>query len=116
MRQSTEKYNVSDKYILKIIEYIIENPTANLSVDDLTKIIPLSRRGIEIKFRKTMGISIYQFILDKKIEQISNMLLTTNKNLVEISTELGFNSLRKIFRIFKKSTGYTPLSFRKKFC
>ena len=115
-RQSTEKYNISDKYILKIVNYIIENITSNLSINDLLKIVPLSRRNLDLKFRKTMGQTIYQFIQDNKIEYISDMLLTTHKNLLDISEEIGFNDVRNLYRIFKKHTGYTPIDFRKKYC
>ncbi len=62
-----------------------------------------------------MGTSIYQFILDKKIEYLSNELLTTRKSLLDITIESGFNDVRNAYRLFKKNTGYTPLSFRKKF-
>jgi len=116
LRQSTEKYNISDKYILKAVNYIVENITSNLSTDDLTKTVPLTRRQLEIKFKKTMGQSIYQFILDNKIGHISNMLLTTDKNLLDISAELGLNDVRNVYRIFKRGTGYTPIDFRKKYC
>ena len=114
LRQSTEKYNISDKYILKIVNYIVENTTSQLFIDELTKIVPLSRRNLEIKFKNAMGKSIYQFILDNKIECLSNILLTTDKNLLDISEELGFNDVRNLYRTFKKQTGYTPIDFRKK--
>ena len=61
------------------------------------------------------GSSVYQFILDKKVEYISNELLTTNKSLLDIAIEVGFNDVRNAYRIFKNKTGYTPMQFREKF-
>ena len=115
LRQSTEKYNVSDTYVKKVIEYIHENIRLNISVDELTSIVPLSRRNLEKKFREATGSSIYQFILDKKVDLISAELLTTDKDLWDIAIETGFNDVRNVYRIFKKNTGHTPVSFRKKY-
>ena len=115
LRQSTEKYNIPDEHILEVVNYIRENITLNISIDDLVKIVPLSRRNLEKKFRKFMDTSIYQFILENKIEYISNLLLVTDKDLLDITLEAGFNDVRNVYRIFKKNTGYTPIEFRKKF-
>lgn len=115
LRQSTEGYNISDKYLTEIIRYIEENIVSNLSIEELTSIVPLSRRSLEKKFKDAMGNSIYQFILDKKIEYITDELLNTDKSLLEIAIEVGFNDVRNAYRIFKRSTGYTPMNFRKKF-
>ena len=48
LRKSTEKYNISDEYILNVINYIDENVASDLSVDNLVKIVPLSRRSLEM--------------------------------------------------------------------
>lgn len=115
LRQSTEKYNISDNYIKTVIDYINENIRLNISIEELTALVPLSRRNLEIKFKESTGSSVYQFILDKKVDLISTELLTTDKDLLDIAIEMGFNDVRNVYRIFKKYTGYTPMSFRKKF-
>jgi len=115
LRQSTEKYNISDNYIKTVIDYINENIRLNISIDKLAEIVPLSRRNLEMKFKEATGTSVYQFILDKKVDLISTELLTTDKDLWDIAIEMGFNDVRNVYRIFKKKTGYTPVSFRKKY-
>ncbi|HMM17322.1 MAG TPA: DNA-binding transcriptional regulator [Petrimonas sp.] len=115
LRQSTEKYNISDNHIKTVIDYINENIRLDISIDELTAIVPLSRRNLEMKFKEATGTSVYQFILDKKVDLISTELLTTDKDLLDIAIEMGFNDVRNVYRIFKKKTGYTPVSFRKKY-
>ncbi|NLI72754.1 MAG: substrate-binding domain-containing protein [Bacteroidales bacterium] len=114
-RRSTEKYNTSDEYVTKIIEFIEKHITTKISIEQLTELVPLSRRSLENRFKKEMGITIYQFILDRKVDYISKELVTTNKNLLEIAIDVGYNDARQIFRVFKKNTGYTPSNYRKKF-
>jgi len=115
LRQSTEKYNISNNYIKTVIDYINENIRLNISIDELIAIVPLSRRNLEKKFKEETGTSAYQFILDKKVDLISTELLTTDKDLLDIAIGIGFNDVRSVYRLFKKNTGHTPINYRDKF-
>ena len=77
LRNSTEKFNVSDIYIEKIIKYIEANFYLEFNINRLTDLVPLSRRSLEIRFKKTMGISIYQFILNVRMDHFIILLTTT---------------------------------------
>lgn len=114
LRKSTEKYLLKDEYILKVIKYIQDNFKSKIDVDILTELIPLSRRSLEIRFRKEMGISIYQFILDLRIEYFTLLLMTTDLPIPDIVFKSGFNDYSNIIRIFKKIKGCTPKQYRSK--
>ena len=114
-RHSTERYNISNKYILQVVKYIEENFTSDVSIDSLTKLVPLSRRNLEVKFKKELGISTYQFVLSCRVELFANLLITTNRTLFELAFEAGFNDYKNISRIFKKFKGYTPIEYRQKY-
>lgn len=114
LRQSTELYNIDDEYIQKVVSYIVEKFDTDISIDDLSHIVPLSRRNLEIKFKNEMGTSIYQFILELRIDHFSNLLLTTDRSLFDLALESGFNDCKNISRIFKKFKGATPVEYRQK--
>jgi len=115
LRQSTEKYDISNPYILEVVKYIENNFTEELTIDSLTKIVPLSRRNLEVKFKKEMGTSIYQFILSCRVEYFAMLLVSTNRLLFELALESGFNDCKNISRIFKRFKGYSPAEFRQIF-
>ena len=114
MRQSTEKYNISNEYISKIVNYIEDNFTSEISIESLTKLVPLSRRNLEVKFKNEMNTSIYQFILDCRIEFFAHLLLTTDRPLFDLALESGFTDYKNISRVFKKFKGCTPMEYRQK--
>ena len=114
LRQSTELYNIEDDYIEKIVKHIVKRFNKEISIDDLSEIVPLSRRNLEIRFKNEMGTSIYQFILELRIDHFSNLLLTTDRSLFDLALESGFNDCKNISRIFKKFKGATPVEFREK--
>ena len=113
LRQSTEMYSIEDEYIKVIIRYLTKKFNTNICIDDLSKIVPLSRRNLEIRFKKELDTSIYQFILRLRINHFANLLLTTDRSLFDLALESGFNDCKNISRVFKKFKGVTPIEYRK---
>jgi len=114
-RGSTDKYDISDKYILKIIQHIKSNFRTDILFNDLIKQVPFSRRNLEIKFKKEVGTSIYQFILNCKVEHFVYLLLTTNRSIFDLALEAGFKDSKNFSRIFKKYFGISPMEYRQKY-
>lgn len=114
LRQSTEKYDVSNKYILEVVNFIGNNFKSDISIDSLTELVPLSRRNLEVKFKEEMGTTIYQFILSCRVDYFAHLLLTTERSLFDIALESGFNDYKNISRVFKKFKGSTPLEYKEK--
>lgn len=113
LRQSTEMYSIEDEYIKVVIRYLTKKFNTNICIDDLSKIVPLSRRNLEIRFKKELDTSIYQFILRLRINHFANLLLTTDRSLFDLALESGFNDCKNISRVFKKFKGVTPIEYRK---
>ncbi len=115
LRASTEKYDISNEYISKVVNYIDDNLISDITIEELAQMTPFSRRYLEVKFKEEMNVPIYQFILQGRIEYLSNLLLTTNRSLFDLALESGFNDSKNISRLFKKIKGCTPTEFRQKF-
>lgn len=114
-RLSTERYVISNKYIMSVVQYIEKNFATDISIKELTKLVPLSRRVLEVKFKEELGTSIYQFILNYRIEYFAKSLITTDKTLFDIALQAGFNDYKNISRTFRKFKHCTPNEYRQKF-
>lgn len=114
LRNSTETYSISNKYIKEVVNYMENNFRDDYNIKLLTDLVPLSRRNLEIKFKEEIGTSVYQFILDCRIEHFAKLLISTDREVCEIAIEAGFNTCKNASRLFKKVKGCTPLEFRKK--
>lgn len=115
LRKSTEKYNITNEYILQVVHYIEKNFTSEINIEELTRLVPLSRRNLEVKFKNEMGTTIYQFILNCRIDYFTHLLLTTNRPLFDLAIDAGFSDYKNISRLFKRMKGCTPLEYREKF-
>lgn len=114
LRQSTEKYNIKDPYILKAVEYMENHYNSDMTVELLLSQTPFSRRTFEVKFKKELHTSIYQYILNCRVEHLADLLLTTDRPLIDIATEAGFKDYNNLSRVFKKFKGCSPLEYREK--
>ena len=113
-RGSTKKWVIRDKYILKTVEYIENNYADSISVQKLLELVPFSRRVFEKKFKEETGSSIYQFILDYRINRFAEKLLTSDSPIENIGIACGFRNGQNISRIFTRHKGMTPSEFRKR--
>ena len=96
------------------IQYVSQNIFAPIRVDDMVKELGYSRSYLCSHFKEEMGLSLTQYINQEKIEEAKRLLQFSDCCLSEIAGLLHFSSQSHFQVIFKKVTGMTPLSYRKK--
>ncbi|MDD2436299.1 MAG: DNA-binding transcriptional regulator [Massilibacteroides sp.] len=114
-RGSTEKYLITDKYIQQVIQYIEKNYANAISVKDILKEVPLSRRVLEKKFKEEANITIYQYIQNCRIDCFSRLLMTSESSLLDAAYLSGFDNYKNVSRVFKKYKKLSPVEYRKKY-
>jgi LacI family transcriptional regulator len=111
-RVSTSAYATDDKDVLMALRFIRQNLGKKLSVGDVLAQVPLSRRLLEVRFKKVIGYSIYQYISQQRIGRFSELLLETNDSIQEIAYKMGEDDVKCICRRFKELKGCTPSEWR----
>ncbi|WP_111709783.1 AraC family transcriptional regulator [Lutibacter citreus] len=112
-RHSTNILAMQDIEVAKALRYIRNNRNEIIGVNDVLKIVSLSRRAIEKRFVKALKRTIYQEIQLSKLEHICKKLLETDNSIFNIAVETGFGDSKNLSRYFKKIKGTTPSEFRK---
>lgn len=111
-RVSTSAYATTDKEVLTALQFIRQNLSKKISVEDVLEQVPLSRRILEVRFKKVIGYSIYQYISQQRISRFAELLLETNDSIQEIAYKLGEDDAKAICRRFKELKGCTPSEWR----
>lgn len=114
LRQSTEKHNIKDPNVLKVVKYIETHHGSEITVESLVSQVPLSRRNLELKFKHILGTSIYQYLLEFRVNRFADLLLATDRTMADIASEAGFSDYDNVFRIFRKFKKCSPQEFRQK--
>lgn len=92
---------------------ISENSHRLLTVEQLAKMLDVSREHLGRKFRQETGVSPYQYILNAKIERAKLQLMSSATPVKLLADELGFSSAAQFNNVFKKMTGATPNAYRR---
>ncbi len=104
--------NFSGKEIEKIIQKVRFQMRENIAEEiDLELLAAENNIGYSYfrkMFKEYTGISPRQYHLELKIMRAKELLLSTEKNIKEISFELGFQSTHYFSRFFKKKVGVSP--------
>ncbi len=114
-RESTEKYAVKDIHVKKVMEFIEQHYSQPISVKSMLDIVPLSRRVLEKKFKKEVGLPVYQYMQYFRVEKFTELLVQSDKPLAEIAMLCGFEDYKNVSRIFSKRKMLTPLQYRNKY-
>lgn len=94
------------------IEYIYAHIKDRITIEVLAEYTGLSTSYLSRLFKKEIGISISDYIREKKIEKAEHLLKFCNYSLIEITNYLSFSSQSHFIQLFKDFTGMTPKKYR----
>jgi len=112
-RQSTDVLAIEDREIAAAARFIREHACEGITVEDVLRAVPLSRRVLEARFRKAMGRTPHDDILRLRIERVKQLLGETELSLEQVAARAGFPHPEYMSVAFKRETGRTPGAFRR---
>ena len=91
-----------------IMGYISANYREDISVHKLAQIAGYSYDYFRKAFFKRFGVTVNEFILQKRIEKANELLESGNYLIKEIAAECGFSSVAQFCTKYRQATGLTP--------
>lgn len=112
--QTDENMDINSKSKIKLaIKYITDNYNFDIAINDLSEKFSMSPNYFSTIFKRETGQTTVNFIKDIRIKKACEYLIHSDKSVVEISKEVGYDDSQYFFRVFKKATGHTPLEYRR---
>jgi AraC family transcriptional regulator len=99
--------------IIKVITYIEDNLSEDLDLKTLSQITGLSEYHFHRTFRAVTGESLIHYIKRRRITQAAFELLETDKPIVDIAMDQGYESQSTFTRFFSKTFKTSPAQYRK---
>ncbi len=96
----------------KLLEFIRENLSARLGIDELAGVAGLSRGRLSRNFSRDFAIPLKSFLQKELAAQASRYLLGSTCSVREISERLQFSSEYYFSNFFRRCTGFSPRGFR----
>ena len=105
--------SISDDHrrMLEIMDYIDANISSDVSLRTVSQMAGLTESSFSRRFMDTNGISFKQYVVEKKIQRAITLLQTTDRTVIDIALDCGFDSISGFYSAFRKKTGTTPNKF-----
>lgn len=112
-RQSTDVLAIDNPTIVQALRFIESHADQGIVVDDVLRVVPISRRSLEIHFRNYLGRSPTEEIRRVRLEKGRELLGRPDLSVAEIAVACGFANATRFGVAFRKRFGKTPLAYRK---
>ena len=112
IRASRSGQRLSEAQMDRILEFVEAHLEDDLSVEDLAKVVDLSRFHFSRIFKTTTSRSPYQFLLERRIRRSRDLLRSSNLSVGDIALKCGFRSLPQFEEAFRRAMGTRPIRYR----
>ena len=108
------KLSDAERLVNKIQSYIREDLRREFTLTTLAGLVNYSPTYVSRLFRQVSGVNLFDYILSQRMERAQYLLRHTGDSVQDIAEKTGFDSSQYFSTVFKRSTGLTPLEFRRK--
>jgi LacI family transcriptional regulator len=113
-RRSTASVAIDDPEVATALQFIHTQSPVDLTIDTVVASTCVSRRILEIRFRKFLKSTILQEIQKVRIERAKRLLQETDYSIERIAEIVGFATGSYFVQFFRSEMGITPSKFRMK--
>ncbi|KPI50096.1 AraC family transcriptional regulator [Clostridioides difficile] len=101
------------KYFEKAVVYIENNLKENITVNDVAKESGYSYYHLTRLFKSMFGESVGSYIKKRRLVNSTKELLYSEKKIIDIAIDSGFESSEAFSRAFKSIYKVSPMEYRK---
>lgn len=99
-------------YVRAAIEYMQENFSSNLFLEDICREIHVSRYHFIRMFEKETGVTPHRYLLMIRVKKAEELLGTKKYSVMETAGLCGFENVSHFSATFKRLTGRSPAGFK----
>lgn len=103
---------VENEKINQVVQYINENLTEDFSLDQMAVRFYTSKYHLSRQFKQFTGLSIFQYIMKKRLI-VSRNMLRDGCSVMDACMRCGFSDYSNFLKAFKKEFGMNPSQYLK---
>ena len=97
----------SEAYVKKVISYLSENYTQEVSLPELAKMCGITKYHLAREFKICTGHTVFQYLNEIRCRK-AEYCLAKGMSVAETAYECGFESISYFSRTFKRIKGFSP--------
>jgi AraC family transcriptional regulator len=107
------KGGLSDVGRRNVIDLVRSRISEDISLADMAAVTGLSVTHFSHIFKKSMGESPHQFVLQQRVQFAKELLVSLNLRMIDIAIACGFKTQQHFARIFRKVCGLSPTEYQR---
>ena len=108
-------YKSAELYLEKSIEFIENNYSNNIKINDIANYIGINRSYLTHIFKKNIDTSPQEFLVTYKIDKACTLLQNTDLSIKVVAKSIGYSDPLTFSKIFKKVKGESPKNYKETF-
>ena len=111
--QNKKEVYSGDKQISDILDYLNKNLNSKINLEEISSKMHISKYYLCHIFKKKTGMTIFEYVLLRRLSLAKKYLKTTDMSISEISVKTGFSSFSYFSKMFGMYEKLTPYEYRK---
>ena len=99
--------------VLRVIDFIEDHMEENFDLSDVARSLGRDPFGFTRSFKAATGESPHQYVIQRRLMRVKELLRTTDDRLAEITYATGFANQAHMTSTFSKHVGTSPGKWRK---
>jgi AraC family transcriptional regulator len=97
----------------RVCEHIERNIGSPIRVSDLSALVQLSEAYFARAFKHTYGQTPHSYVIERRLDQASHLLLNGNTLISDIAVACGFTDQAHLCKLFRRRMGQSPAAWRR---
>jgi AraC family transcriptional regulator len=107
------KGGLSDISRRNVIDLVQSRINEDISLADMAAVTGLSVNHFSYIFKRSMGESPHQFVLQQRMRHATELLVSSDLRKIDIALACGFKTQQHFARTFRKLCGLSPTEYRR---
>lgn len=112
--ESTRHQPVSSPYVMRARHYIRQYGCQGIKTEQVADYVGVSRSSLEDHFRRELGYTVHQEILNHKLDFAKQLLARHDLSSAEVAIRCGFTSLQYMYAVFRRELDCTPREYQER--
>ena len=105
------KYKKMDR-LERVLNYLEAHWQKSIPLAEISKVAALHPQSMSRFFRQHLGMSFQEYLIQLRISRAARLLLESDRTVVDIAFDCGFNNLANFNRHFQSIYKQTPSHYR----
>jgi AraC family transcriptional regulator len=96
-----------------IVNFVRSKISEDISLANMAAVTGLSMTHFSHAFKKSMGKSPHQFVLQQRVQRAKELLGSLNLRMIDIALACGFKTQQHFARVFRETSGLSPTEYQR---